>query len=86
MKSLLDHDVPEDLTYLLQELGHEVLRLRDVLPQEAADLVVRQFADQYSCGGRGRVPFARLKFPAWAALRLDMIEPGRVREAGGLRT
>ena len=53
MKSLLDHDVPEDLTYLLQELGHEVLRLRDVLRQEAADLVVRQFADQYSCGGRG---------------------------------
>lgn len=31
MKFLLDHDVPEDLTYLLQELGHEVSRLRDVL-------------------------------------------------------
>jgi DNA-binding protein Fis len=31
VKFLLDHDVPEDLTYLLQELGHEVLRLRDVL-------------------------------------------------------
>lgn len=49
MKFLLDHDVPEDLTYLLQELGHEVLRLRDVLPQEAADLVVLQFADQHGC-------------------------------------
>ena len=40
MKFLLDHDVPEDLTYLLQELGHEFLRLRDVLPQEAADSLV----------------------------------------------
>ena len=40
MKVLLDHDLPEDLTYLLQALGHEVLRLRDVLQQEAADLAV----------------------------------------------
>jgi hypothetical protein len=24
VKFLLDHDVPEDLTYLLQELGHDV--------------------------------------------------------------
>lgn len=40
MKFLLDQDVPEDLTYLLGELKHEVLRLRDVLPQEAADPAV----------------------------------------------
>ena len=31
MKFLLDQDVPEDLTYLLQELGHEVLRVSDGL-------------------------------------------------------
>ena len=49
MKFLLDHDVPEDLTYLLQELGHEVLRLRDVLPQETTDPVVLQFAHEHSC-------------------------------------
>jgi hypothetical protein len=28
VKFLLDHDVPEDVTYLLQEPGHEILRLR----------------------------------------------------------
>ena len=49
MKFLLDHDVPEDLTYLLQELGHEVLRLRDVAPQEAADRLVLQFAYAHGC-------------------------------------
>jgi hypothetical protein len=35
VKFLLNHDVPHDLTYLLQELGHEVLRLRDVAPDAA---------------------------------------------------
>jgi predicted nuclease of predicted toxin-antitoxin system len=49
VKFLLDHDVPEDLTYLLQELGHEVLRLRDVLPQEASDAAALQFAYEHSC-------------------------------------
>ena len=49
MKFLLDHDVPEDLTYLLQELGHEFLRLRDVLPQEAADALVLTFACEQGC-------------------------------------
>ena len=49
MKFLLDHDVPEDLTYLLQQLGHEFLRLRDVLPQEAADSLVLTFAHEQGC-------------------------------------
>lgn len=49
MKFLLDHDVPEDLTYLLQELGHEILLLRDVLQQEAADPLVLQFAHEHDC-------------------------------------
>jgi predicted nuclease of predicted toxin-antitoxin system len=49
VKFLLDHDVPEDLTYLLRALGHEVLRLRDVLDVEAADSLVLQFADEHGC-------------------------------------
>ena len=49
MKFLLDHDVPEDLTYLLHELGHEVLRLRDVIPRETPDPIVLQFAHEQRC-------------------------------------
>jgi hypothetical protein len=51
---LLDQDVPEDLTYLLRELGHEVLRVRDVLGPEAADPLVLQFAP----GVRDNINFA----------------------------
>jgi predicted nuclease of predicted toxin-antitoxin system len=46
---LLDQDVPEDLTYLLRELNHEILRVRDVLPPEAADSAVLQFAYDHNC-------------------------------------
>ena len=49
MKFLLDQDVPEDLTYLLHELGHEVLRARDALSQEAADPAVLRFAHEHGC-------------------------------------
>lgn len=49
MKFLFDHDVPEDLTYMLAELGHDVVRLRDVLQQEAADSIVLQFAHEHDC-------------------------------------
>jgi predicted nuclease of predicted toxin-antitoxin system len=49
VKFLLDQDVPEDLTCLLGELGHEVSRLRDVLPREAEDPVLFQFAQQQRC-------------------------------------
>ena len=44
MKFLFDHDVPDDLSYLLQQLGHEVVLLRDMLPKEASDPTVLQFA------------------------------------------
>ena len=44
MKFLLDQDVPEDLSYLLRELDHEVSLLRDVMPADAPDLAVLQFA------------------------------------------
>lgn len=49
MKFLLDQDVPEDLTYLLRELNHDVVRLRDVLPPEATDSAVLQFAHEHDC-------------------------------------
>ncbi len=34
---LLDHDVPEDLTYLLEQLGHQVTVLRKALPHDSPD-------------------------------------------------
>ena len=49
MTFLFDHDVPEDLTYLLRELNHEVVRLRDFLPPDASDATVLQFAHEREC-------------------------------------
>ena len=49
MKFLLDHDVPDDLSYLLRELAHEVILLRKVLPDDAADESVLQFAHDNDC-------------------------------------
>jgi predicted nuclease of predicted toxin-antitoxin system len=46
---LLDHDVPEDLSYLLAELGHEVVLLRKILPEDAADDIVLRFAYDHDC-------------------------------------
>jgi predicted nuclease of predicted toxin-antitoxin system len=48
VKFLLDHDVPEDLSYLLRQLGHEVSLLREVLPAEAPDQSVLQLAHEKS--------------------------------------
>ena len=42
MKFLLDHDVPEDLSYLLEQLGHDVTLLRKALPEDASDEGVLQ--------------------------------------------
>lgn len=39
---LLDHDVPDDLSYLLEELEHEVTLLRKALPGGSSDEVVLQ--------------------------------------------
>jgi len=44
VKFLFDHDVPDDLSYLLQELGHEVSLLRHLFPKDASDPSVFQFA------------------------------------------
>lgn len=48
MKFLLDHDVPDDLSYLLKQLGNDVTLLRKALPGDSTDAVVLQFA--YECG------------------------------------
>ena len=37
MKFFLDHDIPEDIALLLRHWGHEVTRLRDVLPISTPD-------------------------------------------------
>jgi hypothetical protein len=42
VKFLLDHDVPNDLTYLLEELGHEVTLVRKVIPEDSSDVVIRR--------------------------------------------
>ena len=49
MKFLLDHDVPDDLSYLLEELEHVVRLLREVLPEDASDESVLQFAHKNDC-------------------------------------
>lgn len=49
MKFLLDQDVPEDLSYLLVQLGHNVRLLRKVLQEDASDESVLQFAHDQDC-------------------------------------
>ena len=49
MKFLLDHDVPDDLSYLLEQLGHEVMLLRKALPGDASDEAVLQLAHERDC-------------------------------------
>lgn len=44
MRFLLDHDVPDDLSYLLRHLGHEVTFLRQVLPRTASDAEILEHA------------------------------------------
>ena len=46
---MLDHDVPDDLSYLLKELNHEVTLLRKALPGTSSDEAVLQFAHQRGC-------------------------------------
>lgn len=49
MKFLLDHDVPDGLSYLLEELGHDVTLLRKALPDDSSDEAVLQFAHEGGC-------------------------------------
>lgn len=49
MKFLLDHDVPDDLRYLLEQLGHGVTVLRSALPRETPDDAILRFAFENAC-------------------------------------
>ena len=40
-----DHDVPEDAAFVLEAMGHEVIRLRAVLPTTTTDDEVFQYAN-----------------------------------------
>lgn len=49
MKFLLDHDVPDDIAFALSPLGHEVFKLREVLPRTAPDEEVLRAAVERDC-------------------------------------
>ena len=49
MKFLLDHDVPDDLSYLLEQLGHDVTLLRRILPVDSPDDAVLALACETGC-------------------------------------
>jgi predicted nuclease of predicted toxin-antitoxin system len=49
VKFLLDHDVPDDLSYLLEQLGHDVTLLRSALPGDSSDEAVLRFAHEAGC-------------------------------------
>ena len=49
MTFLLDQDVPDDLSYLLEQLGHEVILLRNALSGDSTDEAVLHFADERGC-------------------------------------
>jgi predicted nuclease of predicted toxin-antitoxin system len=46
MRFLLDHDVPIDISYCLAELGHEVVRLPQVLDPSAKDEQVLNYSSR----------------------------------------
>ena len=47
MNFLLDHDVPDELSYLLEHLGHHVDRLRDVLSRTSSDAATLEYAVEH---------------------------------------
>lgn len=46
MKFFADHNVAESVCRVLEERGHEVVRLRNELPPDSPDPVVAKFAEQ----------------------------------------
>lgn len=46
MRFLLDHDVPDEMAYALQALGHEVRLLRTVLPITTPDENILRLAGE----------------------------------------
>jgi predicted nuclease of predicted toxin-antitoxin system len=49
VKFLPDHDVPDDLSYLLKQLGHDVTLLREDLLGDSPDESVFRFAYETGC-------------------------------------
>lgn len=49
MRFLLDHDVPDDAAFSLETLGHEVVKLRAVLPLTTPDDEVVRLAAERDC-------------------------------------
>lgn len=49
MKFLLDHDVPDDVAFSLEALGHIVVKLREVLPRTTPDDEVLRLAGDRDC-------------------------------------
>lgn len=45
MTFFFDHDVPEDAAFALEAMGHQVIRLREVLPTTTKDDEVFRFAN-----------------------------------------
>jgi predicted nuclease of predicted toxin-antitoxin system len=49
VKFLLDHDVPDDVAFSLEALGHVVVKLREVLPRTSPDDEVLRLAGERGC-------------------------------------
>ena len=49
MRFLLDHDVPDDVGFSLEALGHAVVKLREVLPVTTPDDEVLRLAGERDC-------------------------------------
>jgi predicted nuclease of predicted toxin-antitoxin system len=49
VRFLLDHDVPDDIEYSLAALGHEVLKLREVLPRTTPDEEIFRLGGERDC-------------------------------------
>jgi predicted nuclease of predicted toxin-antitoxin system len=45
MTFLFDHDVPDDAAFALEAMGHQVTRLREVLPSTTTDEEVFEYAN-----------------------------------------
>ena len=49
MKFLFDHDVPDEMAYGLEALGHEVFKLRELTPPDGTDEQVMRLAAERDC-------------------------------------
>jgi predicted nuclease of predicted toxin-antitoxin system len=49
VKFLLDHDVPDDIAFSLEALGHGVVKLREDLPFTTVDDEVLRHAAERDC-------------------------------------